>query len=140
MSSDPWSAPVQIPSIGNYPEGIELQTFKGNCHCHKFSFDFVHPPLGVKKPVSCNCTLCTRTGAINIFGRDKFFHLTDGSAGWDEFSKYKSKTWPTTHHFCPDCGSWMFWAGMGLVGVNIRMIDGIEVENLEVNHLDGRSR
>ncbi|KAL5521519.1 hypothetical protein ACEPAF_2267 [Sanghuangporus sanghuang] len=77
---------------------------------------------------------------IYIFGRDKFFRLADGSADCDELSKHKSRTWPTTHHFCPDCGSWMFWASFGLVGVNTHMIDGIEVENLEMDYFDGRSR
>ena len=67
MSCEPSSAIPQIPPFAKWPEGAEPQTFKGRCHCEKFSYEFQHPSLDVKKPLSCNCSFCSRTGTINMF-------------------------------------------------------------------------
>ena len=57
----------------------------------------------------------------------------------EDSGSFKAKARPTTHHFCPGCGCYLFWTGMGLVGMNVRMFDGMEVDKLEFIPVDGRS-
>ncbi|EJD05619.1 uncharacterized protein FOMMEDRAFT_165995 [Fomitiporia mediterranea MF3/22] len=140
MSSDSGTAAPEAPSVGQYPEGAEIETFKGSCNCGKFTFEFQHPSLHVKKPISCNCTFCTKTGGVNVVALESYFCLNGGPKSWDDIGKFVKKNKAFTQHFCPQCGCWMFWTGMGLVGVNIRMFDGIEVDKLSIDHFDGRNK
>ena len=74
------------------------------------------------------------------FGPEKTLRFDEGtSAPRDELSTFKPKLLPSTHHFCPGCGCYLFWTGMGMVGTNLRMIDGIEVEKLDRVYIDGKS-
>lgn len=40
-----------------YPEGVPLKTYKGGCHCRKFTFEFDYPDLSVRPPTDCNCSI-----------------------------------------------------------------------------------
>ena len=53
------------PNFGHYPPDAEIITHKGGCHCWKFGYEFMYPALDVAKPTSCNCSWCTRTGALH---------------------------------------------------------------------------
>ncbi|EJD05600.1 uncharacterized protein FOMMEDRAFT_139005 [Fomitiporia mediterranea MF3/22] len=138
MPSDAQPFVPKFPDIATYPEGAEVKTYKGACHCRKFTYEFDYPGLDVKKPISCNCTFCTKVGSMNVFGFQTFFRLGGEPASWDELSKFKAKLKPVTHHFCPGCGCYMFWTVMGIVGVNVRMFEGIEVEKIIAIPVDGR--
>ncbi|KAL5514447.1 hypothetical protein ACEPAG_2535 [Sanghuangporus baumii] len=127
------------PDVAIWPEGAEVKTFKGSCHCGKFKFDFDHPSLDVQKPASCNCSFCTRSGALMVYGKEKI-RFDETSASRDELSAFRARLLPSAHHFCPGCGNYLFWEGMGMVGVNARMFEGIEVDKLSVIPIDGRSR
>ncbi|EJD07905.1 uncharacterized protein FOMMEDRAFT_150499 [Fomitiporia mediterranea MF3/22] len=130
-----------LPDFARYPDSGELKMYQGNCHCRKFTFELLHPPLEVKKPVLCNCTFCTRTGAIFVSGAERMLHITSPSATWDEFTRFENKTKTTAFHFCPTCGNLLFFtvSGMPIVGVNVRMFEGIEIDKLGVDHFDGRN-
>lgn len=77
------------------------------CHCGKLSLECEGEPLFV---TLCHCTHCQkRTGSsynlgawfkktsVTISGKDKVFHRT-GDSGME-----------LTYHFCPECGSNIFW-------------------------------
>ncbi|KAL5514446.1 hypothetical protein ACEPAG_2534 [Sanghuangporus baumii] len=127
------------PDIMKWPEGAEIKTFKGACHCGKFTYELDHPSLDVQKPICCNCSFCTKTGILNIFAPEKMLRFDETSTNREELSKFKAKLTGCTHHFCPGCGCYLFWSAMGMVGVNTRMFDGIEVDKLSMIPIDGRS-
>ncbi|EJD05601.1 uncharacterized protein FOMMEDRAFT_152929 [Fomitiporia mediterranea MF3/22] len=131
MSSDtPQTVP---PPFAKWPEDAEIKTFKGRCHCGKITFEFDHPALEVQKPTSCNCTMCTRTGGIYIYGPESTLRVTR-----DEPAGFISKSGRAHHRFCPSCGNMVFWTGMGRAGANVRMFDEVEMEKLQVGTFDGR--
>ncbi|EJD05618.1 uncharacterized protein FOMMEDRAFT_165994 [Fomitiporia mediterranea MF3/22] len=115
------------------------QLFKGTCHCRKFAFEYKHAPLDVKKAARCNCSWCARTGGIYIMGPENMLTLDPKFGGWDDFTKFENKTKTVKHYFCPVCGNLMFWTGMDLLGVNVRMLDGVDADNLEVEIFDGKN-
>ncbi|KAL5476699.1 hypothetical protein ACEPAI_2885 [Sanghuangporus weigelae] len=128
------------PDVAKWPEGAEVKTFKGACHCGKFTYELNHPSLDVQKPVCCNCTFCMKTGTLNVFAPEKMLRFDETSTNRDELSTFKAKLTGCTHNFCPGCGCYLFWSAMGMVGVNTRMFDGIEVEKLSTIPVDGRSK
>ncbi|KAL5521518.1 hypothetical protein ACEPAF_2266 [Sanghuangporus sanghuang] len=109
------------PDVAKWPEGAEVKTFKGACHCGKFTYELNHPSLDVQKPVCCNCTFCTKSGTLNVFAPEKMLRLDETSASRDELSTFKAKLTGSTHHFCPGCGCYLFWRAMGMIPMALQI-------------------
>ncbi|KIP11271.1 hypothetical protein PHLGIDRAFT_18032 [Phlebiopsis gigantea 11061_1 CR5-6] len=133
VSSDSWTGPPK------WPEDAEIKEYAGGCHCKKFRFKFTHPIFenGGMKVTTCNCSICNQHGLYNIYVPQSRFELTSGSE--DEMSKYQLAGKPSTHRFCPNCGSNMIVRWGDLVVVNVRAVDDIDVKGLDFFHLDGRN-
>ena len=65
--------------------------------------------------------------------------FTSGSL--DELTTYKFNTKVFVHHFCPTCGIELMCSNTGAdtMGVNVRSVDGIELEKLKLHWFDGKN-
>lgn len=111
----------------------------GSCHCGKvrYHLDEDMPTAGM----SCNCSICRRKGYLHHFTTpDKFTLETDrGDLQVYEFNKHVIR-----HQFCKTCGCAPFAEGNGpdgkpMVEINLRCVDGIDLDGLKITHFDGAS-
>jgi hypothetical protein len=112
--------------------------YKGSCHCGKVAFEVEGE---IKGAMACNCSMCQRRGSLLMFSpRDKLRLLTpDADASTYLFNKHTIK-----HRFCAACGIHAFGEGTdpkgnAIAAVNIRCIEGIDLESIPVQHYDGRA-
>ena len=111
---------------------------KGSCHCGKVAFE-VEGEL--KNLIECNCSICSKKGSILWFvPRDKLRVLTpDDAAATYDFNKHVIK-----HRFCRTCGIHPYAEGVDNKGnpmgaINVRCLEGVDLETLAVQAFDGRS-
>ncbi|KAI5118967.1 hypothetical protein M0805_009378 [Coniferiporia weirii] len=136
--STPTAADARVPlPFRPWPEGAEIKTFKGGCHCKKFTFELEHPSLEARPPLSCNCSICTQKAELFVYAPEARFRFTAGS--FEELSKYEWGKKRLVRQFCPNCGCSILWTGAGFVGVNVRTFEGIQVDKLNLTYFDGAS-
>ena len=112
--------------------------YKASCHCGKIAFEFEGE---IKDAVACNCSICQSKGSLLTFvPREALKLLTpDSNASTYTFNKHVVK-----HRFCPTCGVQPYGEGVGpggamMAAINIRCVEGIDLNSIPVNHFDGRS-
>ncbi|PYI06121.1 glutathione-dependent formaldehyde-activating, GFA [Aspergillus sclerotiicarbonarius CBS 121057] len=126
-------------------------SYKATCHCRLTTLTFTLPHAltsPTQKIIRCNCSICTRNGYLLvyplrtdvIFGPDNEKHL----------SSYRFGNMAKPHRFCARCGTAMFIdfgeservVERGVVGVNIRAVDGIEDlwDQLTYKDVDGKHK
>ena len=113
--------------------------YKGSCHCGGVAFE-VSGEIG--SVLSCNCSICQRRGSLLWFvPREQLRLLTpDSNAASYTFNKHVIR-----HRFCPTCGMHPYGEGTDPKGrataaINVRCIEGVDLDALTVTHFDGRSR
>jgi hypothetical protein len=112
--------------------------YKGSCHCGNVAFQVEGALAGA---MSCNCSLCQRKGSLMWFvPRDHLQLLTpDENAATYTFNKHV-----IGHRFCARCGVHPYGEGVdpkgnAMAAINIRCLEGIELEKVPVTHFDGRA-
>ena len=112
--------------------------YKGSCHCGRVAFEVEGEIDGA---LSCNCSICSRKGALLWFvARDKLRLTTpDEAAGTYLFNKHVIR-----HRFCPVCGIHPYGEGTdprgdAMAAINIRCLEGVDLARVPVTHFDGRS-
>ena len=112
--------------------------YKGSCHCGKIGFE-VEGDL--KSVMACNCSMCARKGSLLFFvPRDQLRLLTsEADIGTYTFNKHVIK-----HRFCRNCGIHPYGEGVDpkgnqIAAINIRCLEGIDLESVPVQHFDGKS-
>jgi hypothetical protein len=112
--------------------------YKGSCHCGRIKFEIEG---SLESAVTCNCSMCQRKGAVMWFvPRDKLRLLTpEQDASTYLFNKHAIK-----HRYCSVGGIHPYGEGadpkgMRTAAVNIRCLEGIELESIPTKHYDGRS-
>jgi hypothetical protein len=112
-------------------------TYSGSCHCGKIAYTV---EAELQEAVECNCSICSRRGYLLWFlPRDKMQLKTPESAlRFYTFNKHRIR-----HYFCPDCGAAPF--GMGkdgkgneMVAINIRCLEGLDIDSVKRKFFDGR--
>ncbi len=111
---------------------------EGTCHCGKIKWIVT---ADIKSVTACNCTICSRYGAlwgygyidhdINVTGSSSLYRRQDGSS--------------TDFHFCSYCGCLTHYIsskpgddGKQWTAVNLRMCTDLRlIENLPIDHFDG---
>lgn len=113
-------------------------TYKGSCHCGRIAFEVDGTLTGA---ISCNCSICQRKGILMWFvPRSQLRLLTpDANASTYTFNKHVIK-----HRFCPTCGIHTHGEGVdpkgnAMAAINIRCLEGVELEKIPVKQYDGRS-
>jgi hypothetical protein len=112
-----------------------MATYEGSCHCGavRFSVDG-----SMDRVVECNCSICRRKGYLHwIVPRDAVRVV----AGEDALATYRFGTMVAQHHFCRTCGVTPFYVPRSHphdLDVNVRCLDGVALESLDVQSFDGR--
>lgn len=115
----------------------------GSCHCKKTMFEVSEAPETV---TACTCSYCSRSGALWAYYKPAQFRLTTPAENvatyrWGSFIK---------HHFCPNCGCSTYgespdWSTgkpdfeNPQIGVNARLFDGFDLDNVKVEVIDGKN-
>ena len=113
--------------------------YRGSCHCGRIAFEVEGDLTGA---MDCNCSICSRKGALMWFvPRDRLRLLTPEA----EMATYTFNKHVIKHRFCPTCGMHPFGEGVDAKGdriaaVNLRCIEGLDVDAVPVTHYDGRSK
>jgi hypothetical protein len=118
----------------------ELKKYRGSCHCGKVTYE-VDIDLG-DRIVTCNCSMCGRAGTVLAFVPTEQFKLLSGE---DSLTDYQFNKNVIHHLFCSTCGIKSFARGIGPGGkemraVNVRCLEGVELDALKITQVDGRSR
>ena len=117
----------------------DSRTFTGGCHCGMVRFECTSDLAMV---TACNCSICTKKGLHFAFLPPANFQLR---AGEDNLKEYLFNRRAIRHQLCIDCGVDVFARGKKpdgteVVAVNVSCVDGIELGNLTMTRLDGRSQ
>lgn len=111
---------------------------QGSCHCGGVKFE-VEGEIG--EGLACNCSICQRKGSLLWFvPRGALKLLTpENNAATYRFNKEK-----ISHRFCPVCGIHPYAeavapSGEPMAAVNIRCIEGLDLQAIPVKHYDGRA-
>lgn len=113
--------------------------YTGSCHCGAVRYTV---EADLSQPVmACNCSMCGRTGTLLSFVPSESFHLEQGS---DSLTDYQFNKHRIHHLFCKVCGIKSFARGVGpggkeMAAVNVRCLEGVDPEKLQVKHFDGKS-
>ena len=113
--------------------------YAGNCHCGKVSFEVEGSIDGA---LSCNCSICQRRGSLLWFVPRAEFQLKTPE---EDAASYTFNHHIIRHRFCPACGIHTHGEGTdpkgnAIAAINIRCIEGIDLDAVPVQHYDGRSR
>ncbi|KAK4450879.1 Mss4-like protein [Podospora aff. communis PSN243] len=118
----------------------------GSCHCGAVRFKVLHPPLDPQPtcqvPVSnCNCSICQKNGYLTIYPNRKD---VEWLSGWDEMKNYRFGSKNRDHKFCGVCGSSVCidflgnWHVGDVIGVNVRLLEGVDLEKLYLRKRNGK--
>lgn len=115
----------------------DTKTYSGSCHCGNVSFEVT---AEIAKASACNCSICSRTGWLMAPVSTDQFKLLSGA---DSQSDYQFGRKTMHHHFCTTCGIRAFGKyaadGQEKIVVNLRCLDGLDVDSLEIQRFDGKS-
>lgn len=115
-----------------------MQKYTGSCHCQKVRFEV---EMDLNEVISCNCSICSRRGHLLAFVPAEHFNLLSGE---DSLTDYQFGKKIIHHYFCSVCGVAPFGKGVGPDGkemraINVRCLEGVDVDSLKVVKFDGKS-
>ena len=117
----------------------ETRSYTGGCHCGRVRFAV---ETALTPVISCNCSLCSKRGSLLTFVAPAQFQHTQGSD--TDLTEYLFNKHVIHHKFCPVCGILPYARGTTpdgreMVAVNVRCLDGVDLDGLEITRFDGRS-
>lgn len=115
-----------------------MTTHTGSCHCGKVAFEVEGE---IDSALSCNCSMCSRRGSLLWFVPRASLRLAtpDSEAATYTFNKHLIQ-----HRFCATCGIHPYGEGTApdgkaMAAINLRCIDGLDLDAIPVHRYDGRS-
>jgi hypothetical protein len=114
--------------------------YSGSCQCGKVRYEVEMQPIS--EVISCNCSRCGRLGHLLAFAPESEFKLLSGEADLTQFDFNRHLI---HHHFCSSCGIQSFAIGVHpktgakMAAINVRCLQGVDVDSLKVKKVDGRS-
>ena len=115
------------------------KAYTGGCQCGAVRYD-VELDLD-QDVIACNCSRCGRMGFLLSFAPASKFTLKSGA---DNLTQFEFNKHVIKHQFCKTCGVQSFaygkrpTDGAELAAINVRCLDGIDVDTLKVKKVDGR--
>ena len=109
----------------------------GSCHCGSVQFTVAGD---IDQAIECNCSHCSRKGFLLWFVPRAALTI---SAGADQLTTYTFNRHVIQHQFCSVCGCQPFGLGRMPDGaetaaINVRCLQGLELENVIRVPVDGR--
>jgi hypothetical protein len=116
-----------------------MTTYTGSCHCGRVAFEVDGQ---VDSAMACNCSICQRKGSLLWFVPRTSLKLKTPE---DAASTYTFNKHVIQHRFCPACGIHPFGEGTDpqghvMAAINVRCLEGIDLDALKITHFDGRSK
>ena len=115
------------------------QKYSGGCQCGKVRYEV---QMHIGEVIACNCSRCGRLGSLLAFAPKTNFKLLSGDA---DLTKFEFNKHTIEHQFCSTCGIQSFAigthpkTGAKMAAINVRCLDGVDVDVLTVKKVDGRS-
>jgi len=115
------------------------EKYLGGCQCGKVQFEVA---LDLDHVISCNCSRCRRLGSLMAFAPATDFKLLSGE---EALTEYLFNQHIIHHLFCANCGIESFARGKNpangadTVAVNVRCLDNVDLDVLDVRKFDGRN-
>ena len=114
------------------------KTYEGSCHCKAFTFAV---DIDLKGVTVCNCSICSRAGYVMAFADPEHVRVKSGE---DALKDYRFNKQVIGHLFCTTCGIHPIARGKKrdgspMVMINVRCLEGVELDELPVSKFDGRS-
>jgi len=115
------------------------QIHSGGCQCGKVRYEV---QMDISEVLACNCSRCGRLGSLLAFAPATQFKLLSGDA---DLTKFEFNRRMIQHQFCSTCGVQSFAigthpkTGAKMAAINVRCVDGVDVDVLKVKKVDGRS-
>jgi hypothetical protein len=120
---------------------MAVSTHQGGCHCGAVRYQ-VEIDTEVDA-ITCNCSMCGRSGTLLQFVPESAFKLEQGEANLTDYLFNKH----AIHHlFCNKCGIKPFARGGGkhgpMVAINMRTLDDVDTFEVaaKAKQFDGKSR
>ena len=112
--------------------------YRGSCHCGKIAYE-VEGEIGAV--IDCNCSICSRKGALLWFVPGASMRLLTPEA---DASEYLFNKHHIHHRFCPTCGIHPYAVrtdgkGNAMAAINVRCLEGVDLSKLQVKPFDGRA-
>ena len=116
----------------------DMHTYSGGCHCGRVRYEVT---TALSPILACNCSICQKRGYLLTFAPGSQFKLLSGEY---EQTDYQFNKEIIHHLFCKSCGIGSFATGTGpdgskMVAVNVRCLDGVDLDALTVTPFDGKS-
>lgn len=115
-----------------------MTTHTGSCHCGHIRFDVTGE---IDSALACNCSICSRKGSLLWFvpRANLVLQTPEANASTYTFNKHVIQ-----HHFCPVCGIHPYGEGKdpkgnAMAAINLRCIEGLDLEAIPVQHYNGKS-
>ncbi len=114
-----------------------MRMYYGNCHCGQVRFEI---ETDLSTATQCNCSVCTKKGALHHRVPPKRFRLLSGQ---ESLALYQFGSKTAKHWFCKVCGIHLFSnprAAPEQYSINVRCLDNYwdVIENVEVRQFDGQ--
>ncbi|HMQ11737.1 MAG TPA: GFA family protein [Oligoflexia bacterium] len=114
-----------------------MKKYKMTCHCAGVEIE-VQLNKGLEKIRRCNCSICSRKGAVVASVPLQYLKVVKGQ---DLLQLYTFNTHTAKHYFCKVCGIYTHHQRRSdptEYGINIACIDGVNIENYKsVPYSDG---
>jgi hypothetical protein len=116
----------------------EAKTYTGGCHCGAVRYEVT---TDMKQVISCNCSICTKRGSLLTFVPIAQLKLLSGH---DNVTDYQFASRTIHHLFCKTCGILSYGTGTmpdgtRMASINVRCLDGVDIDALTVTPFDGKS-
>lgn len=111
-----------------------MKTYTGGCHCGAVRYEV---ETDLEKVLVCNCSHCQAKGLLLSFvDKDKFKLLS----GEEVLTDYRFNKKSIRHLFCKICGVESFAEGVTFpkASINVRCLDGIDLESLTLTPYNGK--
>jgi hypothetical protein len=116
----------------------EMKIYTGGCHCGAVRYEAT---ADLSNVISCNCSICSKKGSLLTFVPREQFKLLSGADGQADY-QFGSKV--IHHMFCKTCGIGSYALGVmpdgtKMAAINVRCLDGVDLDALKPTPFDGRS-
>jgi len=113
--------------------------YNGNCHCGAVTYAVKTKTLEEQKVMCCNCSICSRHGALWIYP-SKSAVVIQGGENLTDYAYFGKNS---LRSFCKTCGVLVLVKVTDeqeedpVMPINVRTIDGIDIGSLKLKYYDG---